>query len=350
MWKRNTLLFAFVAVVHTCVSQNWLASTNNMMRSGDVLTGQQLISIIPGDDGENVEWDFSNIETLNKKQTTIYRCSPDSIFYEIESQSMNKYRLHMDSLLLINYQNPITTINYDIPILVVKYPLHYGDSYTSIYKGKGIYSGKNALDVNGTINVEADGFGSITLPKGESINNVLRVHSVMTSSVGMEKDTIIRDTADRVLEIIEYYKWYAKGSRYPVFGMQTISYFHNADYIKSEQTAYRYPIYSLSLQDDYIEQDDTTFADSSADKDSIISYNIQNENNVITIHYSLTKKAKILALVAGVMGEVYRKEQQTNGAGDNYILTLDCSGLRKGEYILYLNVNGRAYSHKVSIR
>lgn len=350
MWKKYTFLIAISTTVQICLSQNVLTADINMMRDGDVLTGQLLKFISAGDNGKNAVWDFSNIELQDKEHRILYHYSKDSLFYEIGPKSMNKYKLHKDSLFLVNYQNPITTLDYEIPVLAVKYPLLYGDTYTSSYKGHGMYSGKNALEAKGIISVEADGCGSIMLPKGRTINDVLRVHTVMTSSVGLEEDSVVRDATDRVLEIIEYYRWYAKGYRYPLFEMQTTSYFHNADFIKSEQTAYKYASDAVPPADNSAESDDSVSTGIPTAKDSIIRYNIQNENNIIIINYSLSQKARILALVAGVMGEVYRQGRQTNDAGDNYCLTLDCNGLRRGEYILYLNVNGRAYSHKVSIR
>ena len=44
-----------------------------------------------------------------------------------------------------------------------------------------------------------------------------------------------------------------------------------------------------------------------------------------------------------------RQQSQTHGAGEHYQMQLDCTGLRRGEYVLHLNVNGQVTSSTVSL-
>lgn len=87
-----------------------------------------------------------------------------------------------------------------------------------------------------------------------------------------------------------------------------------------------------------------------SNRQDIIRFEVENNSNVVTLKYSLTQKAKVFAMISGVMGEVYRKISRTDNAGKDYTLVLDCNGLRWGDYILYINVNGNVYSRKVSVK
>ena len=70
----------------------------------------------------------------------------------------------------------------------------------------------------------------------------------------------------------------------------------------------------------------------------------------ITIDYSLRATANVRALLCDVRGMVYKSHTAVNPAGSDYSLTLDCTGLRPGEYVLYLNVNGVVSSGKVRLQ
>ena len=70
----------------------------------------------------------------------------------------------------------------------------------------------------------------------------------------------------------------------------------------------------------------------------------------ITIDYSLRAAANVRALLCDVRGMVYKSHTAVNPAGSDYSLTLDCTGLRAGEYVLYLNVNGVVSSGKVRLQ
>ena len=70
----------------------------------------------------------------------------------------------------------------------------------------------------------------------------------------------------------------------------------------------------------------------------------------VTISYSLSESANVRALLCDVRGMVYKSHSATNPAGADYRLTLDCTGLRPGEYVLYLNVNGVVSSGKVRLQ
>ena len=60
-------------------------------------------------------------------------------------------------------------------------------------------------------------------------------------------------------------------------------------------------------------------------------------------------KGQDAALVCSVSGIVYRQQSQTGQAGDYSLMPICCDGLHRGQYVLYLNVNGQVTSQTVNL-
>jgi hypothetical protein len=99
--------------------------------------------------------------------------------------------------------------------LVATYPISYGYSNTDAVTGTFKYNSTTGV-CNGSINVVADGTGTLNFPNGVSFTNVLRVRSAeqltlsTTFPVGWIYQTI--------------YHYYASGKKYPVLSMQYQNY------------------------------------------------------------------------------------------------------------------------------
>lgn len=64
---------------------------------------------------------------------------------------------------------------------------------------------------------------------------------------------------------------------------------------------------------------------------------------------TLQQTATVSALVSGTQGMLFLQQSQTSPAGTGYQLTLNCSALRPGEYVVYMNVNGQVTSRKINL-
>lgn len=80
------------------------------------------------------------------------------------------------------------------------------------------------------------------------------------------------------------------------------------------------------------------------------SYQLATNNNHVNIIYNLEHPAHIHAMLVDVMGTVHRELQQTNNPGVGYTMNIDCSSLRRGQYIIYINVNGTIFNTKIPIK
>lgn len=91
-------------------------------------------------------------------------------------------------------------------------------------------------------------------------------------------------------------------------------------------------------------------SESPNDVDSNFTYEIQTDGNRVTITYDIKTKSNVHAMVVDVLGSINRDVQQTNQAGNGYVMNIDCTGLRRGQYIIYINVNGTIFSKKIPVK
>ena len=88
--------------------------------------------------------------------------------------------------------------------------------------------------------MEADAEGKIINCEGDTLNNVIRVHTTRLNSISMHtlSDTLLADTSHIKLEIEERYEWYVKGYRYPMYETTSICFYDNMTPVSYIHKAY----------------------------------------------------------------------------------------------------------------
>ena len=350
-------------------AQEMLTSACNQIMPGDSLTMLKTEYFYAGEAGEENIWDFSGLEadgsyfikfdTIKNNQLVGY-----------DSQKIWKYQTAENGLSLAGYEDMLTQMNYAVAQPVLPFPLQYGQTYTKGYQGDGRYCGTHYIRTFGTTQVTADALGTLILSETDTLYNTLRVYSVNTAAIRLSKDSCRNDSDNLKQVITERYQWYARGYRYPVLETVSSSTYHDTNHIATQQYGYLCPPeIQAALSDSINEQirrEDALAAaegsrnnggDGSEGSDNPqrngnkcgFTYDIHTYGSQVTINYSLDASAQIHVLVVDVMGMVYRDTQQNSPAGSNYTMNIDCSGLRRGQYIIYMNVNGTIYSSKISI-
>jgi hypothetical protein len=221
------------------------------------------------------------------------------------------------------------------------------------FRCEGIYCGDHPFREVGTTKVKVDAKGSIVLAENDTVRNVLRVHTIDSYSICMDLDSAALDTAKLTQIIDERYEWFLADSQYPIIeDVMSTSYF-NMDVVGT--TKYAYCNLSDSLTEDYISEEEFDddeqdgFSDAEEQTKDIIHYQIETQGKDIVIRYDLDEDATIQTIVANHMGMLCKSRQWTQPAGQNYSVQIDCYGLPAGMYILYINVNGKIYSEKVTL-
>lgn len=348
------LLFLLIGKMSTSLSaQNVLCRENHLMLT-DSLNKIPIDYFAPGEGGENKLWNISDYLDYSRKNLVYHYRDSAQYFHERDQKQIKYYQLHSDSLFLTSYESPLKKIIYSKPPLQVKYPLCYGDSTGSTFSGIGLYCGNHFYKEDGTVSVKADAFGSLILSEDDTIRNVLRLNSIKSYYMSMDMNAEALDTAKMKQIIEEHYEWYARGYRYPLIETIISTSYANMSPIGTTYQAYCYLPENQRTINDSINKETlhsdsvTQFHQNQLSKD-IFHYSIHVNNGTVILNYNLDDDAHIVTMISSSMGIIYRRKEWNKSLGNGYSSSIDCSRLRQGQYVLYINVNGKIYSEKVNI-
>lgn len=214
--KKITLFF-IIGITISLSAQTPIKHSHNSCRWGDRLIKWQIEYKDPGNTGENIVWDYSNIKILNDKYKITYRRNETDTAGYVENAHNTSYyyRFRNDSLFLDKYINGTTRMAFIQSELKMVYPFSFRDSINSSFIAEGNYCGKFPLHVSGNSETTADAFGKLIIPEGDTLS-VLRLHN----------KTFLQQTDTSGYSIQKHtYTWFARGYRYPVIRNNT-----NADH------------------------------------------------------------------------------------------------------------------------
>ena len=353
-----------------------LNSSHNHLRPGDVLIKQQVEYKYPGGGGKDRLWDFSNLKTLNDAYTLTYSLPPlegDSVYIlgntrypkkdisdnelivGTEHNTMYYYRMIHDSLLQTGHENPVVELEYTNPMVLMQYPLNYGQSITSDYTSKGLYSGTVAIQIHGTMVTAADAYGKLLLPSGDTLSPVLRVKTIQTILNTPVEGSSGIETGDQGKQL-ETCRWYSKGYRYPVF--ETVRNINLADSTEIFKTAFFFPpqdhLYldtdpeNLTLLNELWKETETNAGTAGNEQaktvslEDIMTCKIYPNPvvSVMNIEYELKEDAKVSFELYSIEGFLVRKIKAKLQKAGMYYENVDCSNLSPKNYALRIIADG----------
>ena len=322
--------------------------------STDSIQKSPLRYFYPGNGGRNRVWDFSKKLSSRESFQVMFMKDSTGVVSVREPGKINYYRTTPDTLILIGSESPLEERKYVSQKVLRKFPLEFNDSVNKPFRCEGMYCGVHPFREVGTTLVNVDAEGALVLAKNDTVRNVKRVHTVDTYSVCMDNDVAALDTARLTQVIDERYEWYLPDSEYPVIEICTSTTYNNMDAVGTTSHAF------CNLPNDkaayYITEDNGEETDGQDDsynegttESDVIHYKIGSNGGIINISYGLDADAEISIIISDYMGMTYRHKKWTQNAGQGYTTQINCSGLRPGIYILYINVNGKVYSEKVTL-
>ena len=359
-----------------------LNADHNSLRAGDVIIKQQVEFKAPGKAGVNQLWDFSQLKSINNEYELVYSEAPligDSIYIMgynefpkkaakyadlivgTEHNTMYYFYQTIDSLSLIGYENVAVKQENLLPIINLKFPLNYGGlQASSSYKTRGLYSGTVAIQSEGKITMFADAFGKIVLPSRDTINPVVRVKTQQT--ILDTSEGLISSIENDKGRLLESYRWYSKGYRYPIF--ETVECIN----LNTDSTLFSTAFYFPPQDHLYLDTDpdnlallDKLWECTTKDYDSFkkvdLFENKDNRNNykiypnpvqyILNIEYTLEQDSPVNIIMATIDGKVVKnifKKQQQAGAQYEQV---DCSTLMKGAYLLKVVAGNVVINEKI---
>lgn len=374
--RNGFTLLLLLSWYSTCHAQTEIQQATNYPRAGDRLIKAQIMYKDWGRSGKHVLWDIGNIEVFNKHYELDYTEDEnrnDSCIIGTEHRTMYYYRITGDSLQLKGFENNTTKVDYDRQETILKSPMAYGDSVSGCFHGTGTYCDKVALRNFGRYKTIADALGILILPEGDTIRNVLRIHtertvygeyyhidSLKTISQNPYSTKQIKKYAEANQATVENetFKWYAPGYRYPVLEALITHAYDNGTkktfttafyYPPSEQNNLEYDNENREIQERIILHGGDFYNPLSGNAG--FTYNAYiSDNGVIRFEYSISSEAEISYAVYTPDGKTLYNSGTKRHAGGVYKEQFNTAGYAKGVYLINIRVNGNRYAEKILLK
>lgn len=284
----------------------------------------------------------------------------------------------------MGYENTTTLLENQKPELLLTFPFVYQKRIEGYFFGTGNYCRRLDLTVQGKTVTQADAYGMIILPSGDTLQHVLRVRSLKKIAEKMvpslQKDSVIAPVIhtdsidyhlnnDSVWMQVETYRWYADGYRYPIFETMESLTFKDNKPLKHFNTAFMYsPDKHGYLNDDpenLAKLDEQDKADKEAREKSSgnnkyspgrnpdkepINYNayIENGSNQLSVEYNLNQSADVTIALYDMQGRLLVRYPKTTRSSGLYQESISLEGFQLGEYLLRIVVNDIVYGEKIA--
>lgn len=296
------------------------------------------------------EWDFTGLDVLDEDGLTYYHLS-DSTLLEVRPDAMIECHIVGDSLFLSRYETPLTRLVYDSPICLLTGSMSIGDSILSDFSASGTYCNKFAVSIMGQSKTKAEKYGTLILQEDDTLRNVLCLHHTRTAHVSMQLGsdslTEVRNYTERTNE----YEWYASGCGHPAYRSIVTECLEGGQPTFRRQVAYRILDGFLPMQENRGEEDYLQDEDWEDDclPPVLSDLNIHIISNRVIVDFETTTSATIRAILCDTQGVSYRNASHSCSLGEKGTISFDCNGLRRGTYVIYLNVNGAVVGRNINI-
>ncbi len=314
--KKLFLLVSGLAIVYSVQSQTILTCKTHGLTPSEknpmVITKYQ----DAGQAGQNVIWDFSNLESTSDFTGNIQEAyitkgcnnfpNSNTVLEEFGNYFFfNVTSTQMEQNGYLN-GNGSAYIEYKKPFVKMKYPFSYNSSYSGVFEGTYNSNEKQIGEIIGTYHVTGDGIGTLLLPDGKTLKNTLRVKEVKSykqiinnSSVGIEDVT---------------YRWYVNEHR-----------FYNSNIINPSN--------------------DSFFSSNGFDLD--IFPNPYSEK--VNINLRLESSSKVNITVFDLIGKRISVlvDKQEEAGELTYNFSAKELGLAKGTYLVKVKVNNKETTRKI---
>lgn len=379
--KKVFLLFVMIISQFPCFSQ--ITHERNGFRAGDILVRHQLNGLPSETIGLPTIWDLRGLDIVTNSYLKYIGTSGDSLssVIAIGNRKRQSFLQSESELLLEGYENYTTRMNYNLKEKRLAFPIFYGDSISGLFSGYGNYCDKIFIREFGRYKTKVDSYGTLILLNGDTLNHVLRItseHLFSTKTCSLDsireiyEDSIPVYTSDSIsfymsdenrLFRSETQYWYALGYRYPILETFSLSEGENAP--SSIVTWYISPDTQQELENDeenllvrnngtgtkWKGLGDTGNTNGNSRQGTLpFSYMLQNNENsqTILLSFTLSRPVEIKVSLADIMGVVYKNYTHNYDSAGDYEIPLDYRGLRRGEYIIYINANGSYAVEKFS--
>lgn len=336
-------------------AQNILTLGANSPRTNDNLEREVVSVDVKSLVSERKFWSLDNIEVLGHQKLQ-YIPNGDGSILEISYGLVSKYQMKDKACWLLEYETPQWNMKYSEPLKMQAYPFSIGDSCQTSFCARGMYGKKYAVEKKGKILVVADAEGKLLLNASDTLPNVLRVHYSIDSKFSMSNDSSFSDTLQTKQEKRDIYRWFAKGYRYPILETVTSQILCQEQVVAENSYAYLLsPNEQSSLLDCANEavryrKQEAQVASEERLQEIMGDLQAHASNGKLEVSFKLSSPCKLKFVISDISGVTYQ-QKTANGTNEHSNHEyMDCSSLKRGEYIIYVSAKGKVYSSKFSIK
>ena len=333
-----------------------LTATANLSKGGDSIHYDFITATVPQSSSFSEQlWDFSNSKYLGQEKEVFFVGNDSNHIKMIDKDAILDFSQDKEHLLLKRLQTPLLNIDFGNSFEYLKFPFPLNDSLVCQIEGKGTYCSKNKLVLSGTCCTKAMAKGKLIMPCNDSLNNTLLIQRSIVANINVSKDSLMSVRQDEPMKFnAAIFEWHAMGYRYPILKIIEVSIKKGERKILDQSFAYAANVEGMShLEDEQNKELKDKMRGISLEsntKQGDISYKVSVNGKKVCLSYSLVSDAQLRFLICNTSGMVFKSASLQRQAGNDYRKDFDCSGLPLGEYVLYIHVNGKAFSEKVHIK
>ncbi len=208
----------------------------------------------------------------------------------------------------------------------------------------------------------------MVLPEGDTLRNVLRLHTqrqvcTLNSPARMPGDSLPHFTPDSIswhlannkgVLVENVYRWYVAGWRYPILeayvtgGTQSQApLFTTAFYYSPrEQECLSDDNPNTLIRKAVTQQEVNGNALADNDKDLDYKVSVDSERKTIRLTYNLERETHVRLILSDNAGIVYKTSERKDTPGKTHVQEIGYGTLPRGRYVLYINANGKRYAEK----
>lgn len=372
------MIFFYLVMLSICIN------AQNAIRIGDKIKIVQL-SFIPlsvNTPEDSIVWNMNGSKIVNAKVDKEYFNNCDTTYSAniVSRYGSTLYFFKQDSCSLnnIGFQNHTTRIIYDYPEEMLSYPIVKNKSLHGFFSGKGFYLDTHPMEIYGTFKTDCENEGTLITCDNDTLKNTMLVSTrriMSTKFFNSNLDSVFDDfkviepneiaslqSVDTSKIIIDDYKCYALGYRYPVLESEVIKNLQDKSlYAASFYIAPTDQLRLIDEENEKIRQQTYLGKKSLIDVRGMVSYNSNDGNH----DYSIVQKGSSLIVnykinaynnrrempeviygIYSLNGIIYYESHQKFLPSGSYRDIIDLNKLGPEVYIFKISLNGEECTTK----
>ncbi len=223
---KKSILYILMLHAFSISAQPVLTLNDIGYEVGQAFQGHNGAWMDPGSAGANQTWDFTGF--VESTSFTINFVDPASTANGASfpgatvglslsaAPHIAYYESNASIQALLGISANGTNIFYSDREEYARFPVTYGDQFTDeIYSA--FYSGANWTR-DGDVDINVDGYGTVTLPNGTVVTDVLRVHASEEY-----EDVVVGQPSSAMTTTTNLYFYYKAGTHYPIVNIAMVS-------------------------------------------------------------------------------------------------------------------------------